>query len=151
MKKCHQWTDRDDELLRQEIEKCGPIFEHFRNQGKSYSDMNAWDAVAGRLWDSIGVTGSACKRRYDKMKQEERTDRTDRWQETIDKVEAYERGLAETTFDGVSELLGNFDALFDKQHEVEKNMVLMFEGIVSMTKSISKIYDEIKAIKDMWK
>jgi hypothetical protein len=116
--KFHSWTEEDDSRLKTAIDECQPIFDHFRTQGSSYSEMNAWDAVAGRLLPEICVTGAACKRRYEKIKEEENS----AWKATIKQVEEYERDLAETTFDGISELLGNMDALFDEVVGVKKEI-----------------------------
>ena len=116
--KFHSWTEEDDNRLKTAIDECHPIFDHFRTQGSSYSEMNAWDAVAGRLLPEICVTGAACKRRYEKIKEEENS----AWKTTIKQVEEYERDLAETTFDGVSELLGSMDALFDEVAGVKKEI-----------------------------
>jgi hypothetical protein len=124
--KFHSWTEEDDSKLKIAIRDCQPIFDHYREQGKTYSEANAWDAIAGRLLPDICVTGAACRRRYEKIKEKESSG----WEETIEKVEAYERGLAETTFDGVSELLGNVDAIFD---------------------AIRDIREEIRELKDLWK
>lgn len=116
--KFHSWTEEDDSKLKEAIRDCQPIFEHFRTQGSSYSEMNAWDAIAGRLLPEICVTGAACKRRYEKIKEKE----SDGWKKTIENVDEYERGLAETTFDGVSELLGNMDAMFEAIVEIRKEI-----------------------------
>ena len=116
--KFHSWTEEDDNRLKTAIDECHPIFDHFRTQGSSYSEMNAWDAVAGRLLPEICVTGAACKRRYEKIKEEENS----AWKATIKQVEKYERDLAETTFNGVSELLGNMDALFNEAAGVKKEI-----------------------------
>lgn len=124
--KFHSWTEEDDNRLKEAIKDCQPIFEHFRTQGSSYSEMNAWDAIAGRLLPEICVTGAACKRRYEKIKEKE----SDGWKKTIEKVDEYEMGLAETTFDGVSELLGNVDAIFD---------------------AIRDIREEIRELRNLWK
>ena len=40
----------------------------------------------------------------------------------VEMVNIYERELAETTFDGVSELLGNFDALFDAVKKIKSDV-----------------------------
>ena len=105
--KFHTWTDEDDKKLIQAIEDCQPIFDHYKQQGKSYSEANSWDAVAGRLLPDICVTGAACRRRMEIIRQNQ--EQNDAWKSTIEKVEAYERDLQETTFDGVSELLGQMD------------------------------------------
>ena len=44
------------------------------------------------------------------------------WDEVSDMVNKYERELAETTFDGVAELLGNFDALFDAVVKIKRDV-----------------------------
>jgi len=117
-KKCHAWSDGDDDLLRTAIVDCEPIFEHYRTQNKSYNEANAWDAVAGRLLPVICVTGAACRRRWDIIKKKENST----WDKTIELVNTYERELAETTFDGVSEMLGEIDALHDRLTAIENKL-----------------------------
>ena len=118
MSKLHNWTEMDDTNLKNAIDDCEPIFEHFRGQNKSYTEANAWDAVAGRLLPDVCVTGAACRRRWEILKKKN----NDTWQETIDKVNQYERDLAETTFDGVSEILGNMDALHERMTTLEQSV-----------------------------
>lgn len=113
-KKIHKWSSDDDDRLKIEVEKCKPIFEHFE-QNKSYTRLNAWDAVAGRLLPEICVTGAACMRRWQILSDKKRG----MWDEAIEMVDKYERELAETTFDGVSEILGNMDALHDRLEKIE--------------------------------
>lgn len=115
MKK-HHWTEENDKTLKLTIDECEPLFEHFREQGKTYSEKNAWDAVAGRLLPDICVTGAACRRRWEVLKtfETEMKLRDDTWQKTIDMVNKYELDLQETTFDGVSEILGNMDAVHER-------------------------------------
>ena len=108
--KCHSWTEEDEAILKNAIDECSPIFDHFKGQGASYSDSNAWDAVAGRLLPDICVTGAACRRHFEKIKERE----SDGWKKTVELVNAYETDLAETTFDGVAEVLGKIDAIFDE-------------------------------------
>lgn len=114
--KHHKWTEEDDSKLRKAIEDCEPMFDHFK-QNSGYTDLNVWDAVAGRLLPEICVTGSACKSRWDRLKSEK-----DSWKVVSDAVNAYERDLAETTFDGVAELLGIVDALHDKMSLLDKKI-----------------------------
>jgi len=114
-KKIHKWTDSDDDALKQAIVDCEPIFNHYRTQNKAYTEMNAWDAVAGRLLPAICVTGAACRRRWEIIKERENST----WDETKALVEKYERDLAETTFDGVSELLGEIDAVHVRIGEMD--------------------------------
>ena len=121
--KLHNWTSGDDDALRTAISDCEPIFEHYRTQNKKYTELNAWDAVAGRLLPDICVTGAACRRRWEIIKQRENST----WDELIEVVDKYERELAETTFDGVSEILGNMDALFERLGSVEKKLDAVME------------------------
>lgn len=125
-KKCHQWTTKDETKLLLAIEECKPLFEHYKEQSSAYTELNAWDAIAGRLLPEIVVTGAACKRRFEKLNEKKQ----EGWDDVIEMVNVYERELAETTFDGVSELLGNMDALFDE---------------------IKALRSEMKKLRDMWK
>jgi hypothetical protein len=124
MKKQHIWSASDDERLKIAVDECKPIFEHFEQQNKSYTQLNAWDAVAGRLLPEVCVTGAACKRRWEVLKEQKES----KWSSAIEMVERYERELAETTFDGVSELLESMDALHEKIKRVEA-AVLRLERI----------------------
>ena len=126
MKKQHIWSSSDDEKLKVAVEDCKPIFEHFEQQNKSYTKLNAWDAVAGRLLPEICVTGAACMRRWEVLKEQKKN----KWDEAIEMVDKYERELAETTFDGVAELLGGMDAIHER---------------------LSKIESELVSIKEIWK
>lgn len=117
MKKCHKWSSEDDSKLKTAIEECSPIFEHYREQNKSYNESNAWDAVAGRLLPGVCVTGAACRRRWEILKEDEQKE--DSWKQVSDVVDKYERDLMETTFDGVSEMLGNQDAIFERLKTIE--------------------------------
>lgn len=119
-KKMHSWTDDDEQKLMEAIKDCEPLFDHYKNQGVSYSEMNAWDAIAGRLLPDICVTGAACRKRFDQIKSRETTGNG--WEDVVTRVAEYERDLAETTFDGVSELLGNFDVLFDVVKQIKKDV-----------------------------
>lgn len=121
--KFHKWSEEDDRTLLKAIDDCAPIFEHFKQQGSTYSEWNAWDAVAGRLLPGICVTGAACRRRIDVIRETEQNE--DAWKATIEKVNAYERDLSETTFDGVSELLGNIDALFRAIASIQKDIAAL--------------------------
>ena len=133
--KMHSWTEKDDELLRKSVEDCQPIFEHFKAQNKSYKDLNAWDAVAGRLLPDICVTGAACRRRWEILK--EKTEKSDAWDKVAAMVDQYEKDLAETTFDGVAELLGSSDALMD-------SMGALLKAVHGLDEKISKLIE-------MWK
>jgi hypothetical protein len=124
--KFHKWSDQDDASLLKAIDECAPIFEHFKQQGATYSDGNAWDAVAGRMLPDVCVTGAACRRRLEVIRQE---NERDGWKETIERVEAYERDLAETTFDGVAEILASMDVLLEV---------------------VSGIHTEVLSIKKAW-
>lgn len=124
--KFHKWSEDDDKLLLEAIEDCKPIFDHFKQQGSSYSEGNAWDAVAGRLLPCICVTGAACRRRFEIVRKEKKSDA---WKDTIDRVDAYERDLAETTFDGVAEILASMDVLLEV---------------------VSGIHSEILSLREMW-
>lgn len=117
--KQHAWSEKDDDRLKESVEACKPIFEHFEQQNKSYTKLNAWDAVAGRLLPEVCVTGAACKRRWEVLKEQKES----KWSAAIEMVERYERELAETTFDGVSELLGNMDALYEKVQQIGEDVL----------------------------
>lgn len=122
--KFHKWTEEDDTALLKSIDDCKAIFEHFETQGKTYSEMNAWDAVAGRLLPGICVTGAACRRRveviHEREEQKAQAEKVDEWAAAIDLSAKYERDLQETMFDGISEMLGNADALFERLGKIEK-------------------------------
>jgi hypothetical protein len=124
MSKCHKWTPKHDDLLKTAIYDCYDIFEHYKTQNKSYGESNAWDAVAGRLLPDVCVTGAACRRRWDILKEKEKKTENYRincgWSQAIEAVEKYEKELAEVTFDGVSELLGEIDALHIKMDKLIK-------------------------------
>jgi hypothetical protein len=124
MKK-HVWTKEDDELLLKSIEECKPLFDHFRGQGGQYSENDVWNSIAGRMLPSVVVTGAACKRRYARIIEE----RPDAWKQVADMVNAYERDLAETTFDGVAEILASMDILLEV---------------------MSGIHTEVLSLKKMW-
>ena len=124
MKKQHIWSTEDDEKLKIAVDDCKPIFEHFETQNKAYTKLNAWDAVAGRLLPEICVTGAACMRRWEILREQKK----DKWQEAVEMVDKYERELAETTFDGVSELLGNMDALHDRLMRIEKSIEILVKA-----------------------
>jgi hypothetical protein len=126
--KFHKWLERDDAALLLAIEEFQPIFDHYREQGKTYTEANAWDAVAGRLLPKICVTGAACRRRVEVLKESEQI-KEDRWKSAMEKVNAYERDLAETTFDGVTEILASMDVLLEV---------------------VSGIHSEILSLKEMW-
>ena len=133
--KMHSWTEKDDELLKKSVEDCSPIFEHFKSQNKNYKELNAWDAVAGRLLPDICVTGAACRRRWEIMK--EKAEKSDAWDKVAEMVDKYERDLAETTFDGVADLLGSSDALMD-------SMGVLLKTVHGLDEKISKLIE-------MWK
>jgi len=118
-KKVHTWTITDEQKLMRAIDDCSILFEHYKNQSMSYSDMNVWDAIAGRLVPDICVTGAACRRRFEQIQSKKFTSG---WDNTVKLVLDYEKDLAETTFDGVSELLGNFDALFEVVLKLKKDV-----------------------------
>ena len=124
MKK-HTWSEQDDRLLLKSIEDCTPLFDHFRGQSGQYSENAVWDAIAGRMLPSVVVTGAACKRRYARITEE----RPDAWKQVADMVNTYERDLAETTFDGVTEILASMDVLLEV---------------------ISGIHAEVLSLKKMW-
>jgi hypothetical protein len=129
MMKMHKWSNGDDDLLMKSIKDCQPIFEHFGSQNKSYSETNAWDAVAGRLLPFVCVTGAACKRRWKVLKDREKQ-QSDKWDKVSDMVDTYEQELAENTFDSVSEVIGL---------------------IKNLENQIKDIKTQIKKLEDMWK
>jgi len=124
MKK-HTWSEQDDKLLLKSIEDCSPLFDHFRGQGGQYSENDVWNSIAGRMLPSVVVTGAACKRRYARITEE----RPDAWKTVSDMVNAYERDLAETTFDGVAEILASMDVLLEV---------------------VSGIHAEVLSLRKMW-
>jgi hypothetical protein len=132
MKK-HTWSEQDDRLLLKSIEDCTPLFDHFRGQSGQYSENAVWDAIAGRMLPSVVVTGAACKRRYARITDE----RPDAWKAVSDMVNAYERDLAETTFDGVFEIRSSMDLLFDMVSSLVKQNDLQIELLTEL--------------KEMWK
>jgi hypothetical protein len=132
MKK-HVWTKEDDDLLLKSIEECMPLFEHFREQGSSYSEINAWDAVAGRMVKNIIVTGMACKRRYNRIKDKKK----DSWKLATEKINAYERDISEATFDNTSEMLKKMEALL----QVVNQNTLKLQGIDRDLEEIMKMWE----------
>lgn len=131
--KFHAWTEADDRALLAAIRECEPLFEHFKTQGSSYTKMDAWNAVAGRLLPGVCVTGAACKRRLEVIRKEQGEDG---WEKTAKMVASYERDLAETTFDGVAELLGTMDAVL--------------ESISSLTKAVTAQTQAMRDLRKMW-
>jgi len=125
--KCHNWTKQDESLLMDAVAECKPLFDHYKTQGKSYSDSNVWDAIAGRMLPDICVTGAACRRHFEIISKEPDVGRG--WEAVIEQVNIYERELAETTFDGVTELMGSIDAIFD---------------------ILGLLASDVKALKKMW-
>jgi succinate dehydrogenase/fumarate reductase flavoprotein subunit len=119
-KVCHQWTKEQEDKLLQEVEACRPLFEHYDKQSSAYTQLNAWDAIAGRMLPDVIVTGAACKRRFEKIMKEQ--DSSDKWAEVEAVIDKYERDLAETTFDGVAELLGNVDALLEMVMNIKRDV-----------------------------
>ena len=118
-KKCHQWTKEQESKLLREVDACKPLFEHYDKQSSVYTQLNAWDAVAGRMMPDVMVTGAACKRRFEKLMKDQVHDG---WDDVAKAVAQYERDLAETTFDGVAELLGNVDALLEMVIKIKKDV-----------------------------
>jgi hypothetical protein len=132
MKK-HVWSEQDDELLLKSIEECKPLFEHFKEQSASYSDMAVWDAVAGRMLPSVVVTGAACKRRYARITEK----RPDTWKTVSDMVNAYERDISEAMFDNTSEMLKKMEVLL----QVVNQNTLKLQGIDRDLKEIMKMWE----------
>jgi hypothetical protein len=110
-----------------------PLFEHFREQGSSYSEINAWDAVAGRMVKNIIVTGMACKRRYNRIKDKKK----DSWKLATEKINAYERDISEATFDNTSEMLKKMEALL----QVVNQNTLKLQGIDRDLEEIMKMWE----------
>ena len=119
-KKCHQWTSDQENKLMKAVEDCRPLFEHYDKQSSVYTKLNAWDAIAGRMLPDVVVTGAACKRRFEKLMASHEAHPG--WDEVAVMVNKYERELAETTFDGVAELLGNFDVLFGAVVKIKRDV-----------------------------
>ena len=132
--KCHKWTSEDEELLMGAVADCEPLFEHYKSQGSSYSDMNAWDAIAGRLLPDLVVTGAACRRHFDVMRERDNEsgnqDLIDGWKMISGMVDQYERDLAESTFDRVEVLLGQVSDLVDT-----------VTGLVSEVRDLKKMWE----------
>lgn len=132
--KCHKWTSEDEEMLMGAVSDCGPLFEHYKNQGSSYSDMNAWDAIAGRLLPDLVVTGAACRRHFDVMRSRDiesgNQDLIDGWNLVSGMVDQYERDLAESTFDRVETLLGQVNSLVE-----------IVTGLVSEVRELKKMWE----------
>ena len=118
MKKQHKWSSNDDERLKNAVEECRPLFEHFEEQNKSYTKLNAWDAVAGRLLPGICVTGAACMRRWEVLREQSR----DTWGTTIEMVEKYERELAEETFDVLAKVLKGVEITNERLDKIETQL-----------------------------
>lgn len=121
MKKQHIWSSDDDKRLKVSVGDCEPIFEHFGQQNKSYTKLNAWDAVAGRMLPDVCVTGAACMRRWEILKSKG----DNMWDKTIEMVERYERELAETTFDNVSVVVCKVDSLHAKLDSLADRLAVL--------------------------
>jgi hypothetical protein len=132
MKK-HVLTKEDDELLLKSIEECKPLFEHFKEQSASYSDMAVWDAVAGRMLPSVMVTGAACKRRFARITAK----RPDAWKTVSDMVNTYERDISEAMFDNTSEMLKKMEVLL----QVVNQNTMKLQGIDRDLKEIMKMWE----------
>lgn len=123
-KKCHHWTVEQEEQLLRAVEDCKVLFEHYDTQSSAYTQLNAWDAVAGRMLPEVVVTGAACKRRFEKVSAQE-----DSWATVAAMVERYEAGLVESTFDAVSKLAVSCEEL--------RKLILEVKG-------------DVKALKKVW-
>lgn len=106
--KCHKWTDNDEGRLLNAIDECEPLFDHYKQQGESYNEMNVWDAIAGRMLP-LTVTGAACRRHFVVMN--ERDAEKSGWEKTAEMVEEYERSLAEETNHAVNNLMKAIEML----------------------------------------
>ena len=120
--KCHKWTINDEGRLLNAIDECEPLFEHFKEQGESYNEMNVWDAIAGRMLP-LTLTGAACKRHFEIM-----NDRgNDEWKKTAEMVEQYERELAESTYDEIQDITAALYTLADNITEIKREISEIME------------------------
>ena len=122
MSKKHIWSGEDEIQLLNSIEECRPLFDHYKGQSKSYTNIDVWNAIAGHMFPAVVVTGAACKRHYEKMNEEKASVSSDGWERAKGIIDSYERDLQETTFDGVSEILGTLDSLFSAVLEIKKEI-----------------------------
>jgi hypothetical protein len=130
--KCHKWTSEDEGMLIEAVVDCAPLFDHYKNQSHSYSDMNAWDAIAGRLLPDIVVTGAACRRHFEVMKERDEAsgnaDLKDEWSRVAVMVEEYERDLLDSVYDKVGALDAKMGKLMSALEEVQRGV----EKVVKM-------------------
>jgi len=100
--KSHKWTEEDEQRLIKAIEECMPLMEHYTNQG--YSKKNWWDAVAGKLLPDVIVTGAACARYFQRIKERDQATKDEAWDRVANQMLDYERDLQEATYDKVVKL-----------------------------------------------
>lgn len=125
--KCHTWTVSDDRLLLEMVAACKPLFLHYSKQGGSYSERNAWDSVAGRMLPSVCVTGAACRRRFARLRKEQKVSD---WDSLADRIAEIERGLLESTYDCVRGVDSKIDVLMAQ---------------------LEKLNAEVACLKDLWR
>ena len=118
--KRHNWTEEDNQKLMQAVEACTPLFDFYRCQSESYTGVEVWDAIAGRLLPDICVTGKACRRQFDRIKPVEV--KPDGWDRVAELVESYERDLGEVTYDKVDHIESHLN---DMQSSIEEISALV--------------------------
>lgn len=107
--KAHKWIVEDEEKLAKAVEECGPLLEHYTEQGCTVKSW--WDSVAGRLLPDIKVTGAACARHFKRMMERKRDTEDAAWTAVACHVLDYERDLQESVYDMVVKICGMVEKL----------------------------------------
>lgn len=97
-KKAHRWTSDELEHLAQVVRDSEALRDHYQRQ--NYALSVYWDAVAGIMYRDLGllVTGKACRRQWDFIRERMALGQKQRRQEAIDLqgvLEAFSKRLAQ--------------------------------------------------------